>query len=65
MGTENSFENAKSIRQSLTDLADVGEREDSNDVIWAFESGDEEPETTLFEYGVTAADELHSEDEKS
>ncbi|PXF44298.1 hypothetical protein BWQ96_05925 [Gracilariopsis chorda] len=53
---------AKRIRYSMTERADIGEGEDSDDILCAFDSGDEEPETNPFDDGPSGAEVLHSAD---
>ncbi|PXF47026.1 hypothetical protein BWQ96_03216 [Gracilariopsis chorda] len=55
-------EKAKRIRYSMTERADIGEGEDSDDILCAFYSGDEEPETNPFDDGPSGAEVLHSAD---
>ncbi|PXF40960.1 hypothetical protein BWQ96_09315 [Gracilariopsis chorda] len=55
-------EKAKLIRYSMTERADIGEGEDSKDVLCAFEYEDEGRETTHFDEELTGMDGIKSSD---
>lgn len=55
-------EKAKHIRYSMTERADIEEGVDSDDIISAFDSGDEKQVNNPFDDCASVAEVLHSED---